>query len=115
MLGPIDNWFLSQEEPAGTVLSYLRKSILSMSDDITESWSYAMPFYYYRGRRFCYLRIDRNTGWPYIGIVDGNRIKHPGLERGTRSRMKIMLIDPRKDIPRASIDSLMKKILSLYK
>ena len=73
-----------------------------------------MPFFCYKGKMFCYLWVQKNTGIPYIGIVEGKRINHPGLVMEGRSRMKIMLIDPDKDIPVRTINKILKQAISLY-
>ena len=73
-----------------------------------------MPFYYYNGKRFCYLWVHKKYKQPYIGIVDGNRIDHPDLLKEQRTRMKILLIDPQKDIPAKKIAALLKKVVKMY-
>jgi hypothetical protein len=115
MLRPVDNYFLQKEEPIKSCLQAMRKFILSYNKDITEGWSYGMPFYYYKEKRFCYVWVHKKYRQPYFGIVDGNRIIHPGLLQEKRARMKIMLIDPGKDIPVRQLQALLKKVLTLYK
>lgn len=115
MLSPADQYFLRQEEPVKGCLLFLRSYILRLDADITEAWKYGMPFYYYRQKRFCYLWIHRQYQQPYLGIVDGGRIQHPGLVTEKRTRMKILLIDPASDIPLEEIDRILKEVISLYK
>ena len=66
-----------------------------------------MPFYCFHGKRFCYLWVQKKTRIPYLGIVEGSKIKHPQLIAENRSKMKIMLIDPKKDIPVRAITQLL--------
>lgn len=115
MLRPIDNYFLQNEEPFKSYLQFLREHILKLSPDITERWLYGMPFFYYKGKRFCYLWIHKKYRKPYIGIVDGNRIDHAELVSEKRSRMKILLLDPDKDIQVKKINALLNKVLALYR
>ena len=115
MLRPIDNWFLQHEEPFKSCLQFLRAHILELNTDITEKWQYGMPFFYYKGKRFCYLWIHKKHLKPYIGIVDGKNLEHPGLIMEKRARMKIFLLDPNKDMPVKKINVLLKKVLALYK
>jgi hypothetical protein len=115
VLRNIDNYFLKKEEPAGTCLQSLRIFILSRDEHITEGWSYSMPFYYYKGKRCCYLWVHKKLKQPYIGIVDGKHIDHPDLLHEKRARMKIFLIDPQKDIPVRKLNQIFKKMLLLYK
>jgi Domain of unknown function (DU1801) len=115
MLRPIDNYFLQNQEPFKSCLQFLRQYILKMDVNITEKWLYGMPFFYYKGKRFCYLWIHKKYRKPYIGIVDGNKISHPDLLLEKRTRMKILLIDPDKDMPVKKINAVLKKVLALYK
>ena len=114
MLRPIDNYFLQNEEPFKSCLHFLRGYILKFDSDITERWLYGMPFFYYKGKRFCYLWIHKKYRKPYIGIVDGNKINHPDLLIEKRTRMKILLLDPDKNLPLKKIATILRKALMLY-
>jgi len=115
MLRPNDSWFLEKEEPVKSCLQYLRNFILGMDENITESWQYGMPFFCFNGKRFCYLWIHKQLAKPYLGIVDGQRISSRDLLSEKRSRMKILLVDPEKDIPVQKIRQILKQVLNLYK
>jgi hypothetical protein len=99
MLKDSDQYFYEQHEPVKSCLVALRNFVLHFDESITEVWMYKMPFYYYKGKRFCYLWTDKKRNQPYLGIVDGNKIVHPKLIAEKRSRMKILLVDAEKDIP----------------
>ena len=114
MLRPIDNWFLQKEEPAKTCLQFLREHILQQDSHITETWKYGMPFFCFKGKMFCYLWMHRKYLQPYIGIVEGKMIDHPDLIMEKRARMKILLLEPNKDLPIKKIDVILKKVLALY-
>lgn len=111
----IDEFFLSKPEPLQGYLLYLRECILGLDKDISESWKYSMPFYHIRGRRFAFIWVRKQDQWPYIGIVDGNKIEHPALHTGSRKRMKVLLLDPSKDVPVKKVTSILSKVLVLYK
>ena len=115
MLSPIDNYFLQKEEPVKSCLQFLRQYILQRDEHISERWQYGMPFYYYKDKRYCYLWVHKKSKQPYLGIVDGKKIVHPDLLQEKRSRMKILLIDPAKDIPVRKINKILTEVLSLYK
>ena len=115
MLRPIDNWFLQKDEPARSCLQFLREYILKQDAAITESWKYGMPFFCYNKKMFYYLWIPEKNLQPYIGIVEGKRINHPDLLTEKRARMKILLLDPNKDIPIKKINAILKEVLALYK
>lgn len=112
---PIDNYFLEKEEVIRDCLLYLRNYIIEFDNGITETWKYRMPVYCYNDKMLCYLWTNKKTGWPYLGIVDGNKIDRPELIAEKRNRMKIFLIDPTKDIPVQVIESILTEIVNIRK
>ena len=110
-----DNYFFKQSEPNRSCLLALRDIILSQDKSITPAWKYGMPMFCYRDKMFCYLWIHKKYKQPYIGIVEGKRIDHPSLIQENRARMKIMLIDPKKDIPIKTVKSILKEAMKFYK
>ena len=115
MLSPIDSWFLHQDEPARTCLQFMRTHILKQNSQISELWKYGMPMFCYKGKMCCYLWIHKKYKQPYLGIVEGKRMKHPDLIQEKRARMKILLLDPTKDIPLKKINGILKEMLEFYK
>jgi hypothetical protein len=59
----------------------------------------------------CYLWVHKKVLLPYLGIVEGKHINHPNLIIEKRARMKILLIDPEKDLQIETIDSILKDML----
>ncbi|MBS1660494.1 MAG: DUF1801 domain-containing protein [Bacteroidetes bacterium] len=111
----IDNFYMKQDEPDQGCLLALRKLILSQDNEVSEAWKYGMPFFCYKGKMFCYLWVHKKYKQPYIGIVEGGRFDHPDLIIEKRSRMKIMLFDPNKDLPIKTIKDILRQALNLYK
>lgn len=64
---------------------------------------------------FCYLWTDKKTDAPYILMVEGKYLDHPKLEEGNRSRMKILRVNPNKDLPLQVIENILQKALNLYR
>lgn len=114
MLRPIDAWFQGKDEPARSCLQFMRTHILQQNKNITEAWKYGMPFYCFKGKMFCYLWVHKKYGQPYLGIVEGQAIDHPDLVQEKRARMKILLLDPAKDLPLKKINAILKEVLALY-
>jgi Domain of unknown function (DU1801) len=110
-----DQFYAQQDEPAKGTLLALRTIILQQDAAITAAWKYGMPFFCYRGKMFCYLWIHKKLRQPYIGIVEGKHFDEPFLIQEARSRMKIMLFDPNKDLPLPSIEHILQKAINLYK
>jgi Domain of unknown function (DU1801) len=113
MLKPSDQYFANLEEPVKGYMLFLRDYILGKDNDISEQWKYGMPFYFYKGKRICYLWVQKKTGQPYIGIVDGKLLDDSDLLSEKRSRMKILLLDVEKDIPIKRINSLIDSLMKL--
>lgn len=111
----LDNYYLRQPEPIKSCLLALREIILSQDKEITTAWKYSMPFFCYKGKMFCYLWVHKKSKQPYLGMVEGKRLSHPGLLSEKRSRMKIMMFDPNKDLPIRTIKLIVKQALELYK
>jgi len=115
MLNDIDNFYLQKKEPVKSCLLALRDIILARDKDVSASWKYGMPFFCYKGKMFCYLWVHKKYDRPYIGIVEGKRFDHPGLLIEKRSRMKIMLFDPNKNLPVKTIEKILQEAINLYK
>ncbi|MFM9909867.1 MAG: DUF1801 domain-containing protein [Chitinophagaceae bacterium] len=115
MLRPIDEWYLNKDEPIKSCLQFLRQHILQQDKQLSEAWKYGMPFFCYNGKMVCYFWIHKKLLQPYIGIVEGKKMKHPDLIQEKRARMKILLLDPTRDLPMRKINQILKEMLSLYK
>jgi hypothetical protein len=64
----------------------------------------------------CFVTLGtQKYGQHYIGIVEGNSIDHPDLLIEKRARMKILLLNPQKDLPLKKITAILKEVLTLYK
>lgn len=93
---------------------FLRERILQFDDHLTEAWKYGMPFYCYDGKMALYLWVHKKLKQPYLGIVEGKRLTHPDLIQEKRARMKILLIDPAKDVPVRKINAILKDVIAFY-
>lgn len=93
----------------------MRDLILAFDKNITETRKYGMPCFCYTNKMFCYLWTNRRTHEPYLLMVEGKHLRHPALEKGTRSRMKILRVDPHKDLPQRTITEILKSALDLYR
>lgn len=111
----IHNYYLGKEEPVRSCLLALRSIILEQDTCITETLKYGMPCFCYGKKMFCYLWTDKKTGEPYMLMVEGRHLEHPGLEAGERSRMKIFRVNPDMDMPLQKIKSILQQALDLYR
>ena len=114
MINDLEDFYSEQEEPLKSCYLALRSIILKYHPDITEAWKYRMPMFCYKGKMFCYLWKDKKTGEPYVGIVEGGRVRHPKLEGGKRARMKILRIDVDEDLPVDLLYDILNQAIRFY-
>lgn len=114
-MNALENYYEQQEEPTKSCLLALRAIILNQDADISATWKYGMPFFCYKGKMFCYLWVHKKHKQPYIGIVEGKHFDEALLIQEDRSRMKILLLDPDKDLPIGAIEAILQKAIDLYK
>ena len=110
----LERFYKLQSEPNQSCLLSLREIILAFNDNIQETIKYGLPCFTYNKKQFCYLWTDKKTKNPYLLIVEGINIDHPLLEKGDRKRMKILSIDPLKDIPISAIREIFTKAIKFY-
>ncbi|WP_185153996.1 DUF1801 domain-containing protein [Dysgonomonas sp. ZJ709] len=115
MIDILSNYYLSQVEPQKSCLFALRSIILNLDENVSETVKYEMPCFCYKKKMFCFLWTDKKTNEPYILMVEGKLLSHPELEQGSRSRMKILRIDPSEDLPIETIELILNDALDLYK
>ena len=115
MLPQEDAAFARWDEPTRSCLLALRQLVLDADPLVNATVKYGMPCYCYGKTAFCYLWTDKKTNDPYILFVEGRHLDHPVLEAGDRARMKIMRVDPRKDIPVERVRTVLQAALDLYR
>ena len=111
----IDRYYLEKDEPNKSCLLTLRDIIIRQDVNITETRTYGMPCFCYKKKRFCYLWTDKKNGHPYLLMVESKHLKHPELEEGSRTRMKIFRVNPNKDLPINLIITILNEALDLYR
>ena len=114
MIAGVERFFAKHSEPERSCLLAVRDLILTHDPFITEALKYGMPFFLYRGKMFCYLWTHKESGQPYFGVVEGQRLFHPLLMQEERARMKILLLDPAKRLPIRSIRAILDAAITLY-
>lgn len=112
---PSDQFYERLQEPVKSCLLAMKALILSLDPQLTDEWKYGMPFFCYRGKMCCYLWVHKKYKLPYLGIVEGKQLDDPALIVEKRARMKILLLDPEKDLPVEKVRCLLEQVLRLYK
>lgn len=115
MLSELNQFYLNLPEPQKSCFMALRDYILSLSGDITPEWKYKLPFFYYKGKMFCYLWMDKKTKEPYIGIAKAQFLDFDYLVQGDRKKMKILPVPVDSDLPVDQINEALNAAMSFYK
>ncbi len=111
----LDYFFSQKEEPVKSCLIALKTIILSIDPNINLAWKYGMPFFCYYKKMFCYLWVEKSTGMPYIGFVEGKHLHASNLIQEERARMKVIKVNPNEDIDIENIRSIVTQAIDLYK
>ena len=113
MVNLLDEYYESQDEPNKGCLLALRQIILEQDLNVSETRKYGMPCFTFHGKLLCFLWTDKKTKEPYILLVDGLKIDHPLLEQGSRAKMKILRVNPSKDLPIEAITQVSTMAIKL--
>jgi hypothetical protein len=108
-----EEFFLKFDLNTNECLLALKAIILKHNPNISSALSYGMPFFYFKGQRFCYLWVSKKYKKPYIGFVDGHKMNNSALLQEARSRMKIFHCDQNKDLPIEKIYQLLDEAIGL--
>ena len=101
----LDNFFLKIPEPQQSTLLFIRQFFMNEMG-LQENWKFNTPFYYYKGKWFCYISYSAKRKHEiYIGFVKGYQIEYPNLLSEGRKQIKVYRINPEQDI---DIKALMK-------
>lgn len=115
MIRELDQFYAKEYEPNKSCLLALRAMILEQDEAVSETRKYGMPCFCYKGKMFCYLWVDKKTAEPYLLMVEGAYLKHRSLEQGSRKRMKILRVNPNKDLEVTLIETVLTNALNLYR
>ncbi len=110
----IDKFFDEKEEPVKSCLWALRDLIQSYEPALVLTWRYRLPCFLLDGQIFCYLWVEKKSQHPYIAVGKGVQIDHPSLIQGNRTFVKLLMIDPEKDIPLTTIYEVFDMVKRLY-
>jgi hypothetical protein len=68
---PVDDYFLNQKESYQSIMLYVRSVILKTLPEITERYSYKIPFYNIDKKPMLYLNILKGTNYVDVAFVQG--------------------------------------------
>ncbi len=112
MLNPLENFFLKQPEPQQSCMLFLRKWL--MEQGLEEQFKYMTAMYYFKTKPFCYLSYSSKTNKLYIGFIKGHLMKHAKLMQEGRKQIKVLYLNPEKDLPIKTLTEIVKMAKKLY-
>lgn len=112
MLNPLENYFAKQPEPHQSCMLFLRKWLIEQGLD--EQYKYMTAMYFFKGKPFCYLSVSSKEKNLYVGFMKGHLMKHPKLEQEGRKQIKVIYLNPEKDLPIKTLNEIVKAAKKLY-
>lgn len=109
-MNPIQEYFFRIDEPARSVLLFLRKKILESDELITETLSFGLPFLKYKKKMLCYFYYSKQHQKHYLSFYHGDRLDYPELLSEGRKKFKILLLDMDEDLPMELIFNILTKV-----
>ncbi|WP_336686722.1 DUF1801 domain-containing protein [Chryseobacterium bernardetii] len=115
-MNPIQEYFYRIEEPERSTLLFLRDTILASDPkNITETFSFGLPFIKYRKKMLCYFYYSKKYKKHYLSFYHGDKLNYPELTQDGRKKFKILLIDADEDLPVEFILDLLEEIKTYIK
>ncbi len=69
-MNPAEKYILDRQEPYRSILLQLQILIESVIPELELKYSYKIPYYYYKGKPFCFLNVTK--GYVDIGFRAGS-------------------------------------------
>ena len=105
----LENYYLKQPEPIQGCLLALKSLILSMDGQITHERKYQIPFFYYKGKKLCFLWVNKKK--LLIGFIIDKAIYPVIVGTKRKDEYETMQIDPNADLLVEIIfDNLLRRI-----
>ncbi|GEJ48047.1 DUF1801 domain-containing protein [Chryseobacterium sp. ON_d1] len=115
-MNPIQEYFYRIEEPERSTLLFLRDKILASDpENISETFSFGLPFIKYKKKMLCYFYYSKKYKKHYISFYHGDKLDYPELIQDGRKKFKILLIDMEKDLSVEFIINLTEEIKKYIK
>lgn len=96
-IAELDNYYLKHPEPIQGCLLALKSIILGVNKEISHERIYQIPFFCYKGKKLCFLWVNRKK--LLLGFVEDKSLfpKIPGVR--SKDQFSTMIIDPNADLP----------------
>ncbi|MEM6687198.1 MAG: DUF1801 domain-containing protein [Bacteroidota bacterium] len=115
-MNPAEAYIVNQPEPYKSILLELQVLIEHLLPTAELKYKYKIPFYYYKGKPFCYLNASHKRKYVDVGIVKGGEITvHPShLVTKDRKKMASLRYKNVKHINNTLFFDVIKQAASMY-
>lgn len=115
-MNPAENYILQQPEPYKTILLQLQVLVAFGFSDIELKYKYRIPFYYLKGKPFCFFNASHKRKYVDVGIMKGQEIDIHTEHLVTEKRAQIASLRYKsiEDINDKVFLEVLKKAASLY-
>jgi len=89
-MNPAEQYILNQPEYFRAILLHLQILVAHTLPEIELKYKYKIPFYYLKGKPFCYFNASHKKQFVDVGFVKGPQIKIHQEHQITEKRKKMM-------------------------
>ena len=113
---PAEEYILNQPEPYRSIIFNLQITIENQIPDLELLYKWKIPFYYYKGKPFCYINVSHKKKYVDLGIVKGFEINlhKEHLISEHRSSMKSLRYNSLEEIDNTILVEIIKELSKLY-
>lgn len=113
---PAEEYILNQPEPYRSIIFNLQIVIENQIPDLELLYKWRIPFYYYKGKPFCFINVSHKRKYVDLGIVKGFQIKihQEQLISEKRSIMKSLRYSSFDEIDNRVLIEIIQEISELY-
>jgi len=113
---PAEEYIFNQPELYRSIIFNLQITIESQIPDLELLYKWKTPFYYYKGKPFCYLNVSHKRKYVDLGIVKGFEIKNhqEKLISENRSIMKSLRYSSLEEINNTILVEIIQELSKLY-
>jgi len=115
-MNPAAQYITSQPQPYQEILMYLQVVVEKNLPQLELKYKYKIPFYYYKGKPFCYFNASHKKQFVDVGFWKGNQIKvhQEHLVTENRKMMVSLRYKTLNEIDEAVLVTVLQAAIKLY-
>ena len=112
---PAEEYILNQAEPFRSIIFNLQIVIENQIPELELLYKWRMPFYYYKGKPFCFINVNHKKKFVDLGIVKGFQltIYHDRLVSENRKKKKTLRYYSLNEIDNDVLTAITKELFKL--